>query len=1727
MNHPDELLLLQYRFDTLEGADKERVADHLRTCSDCTIRYAALGKKVEKLSAWDAEADFQDGLVEQAMDRVRARAADDAERAGDLPAAAPPLGPPPASAEAPPPGASDAKKTPPPPLPRTVRLPVPMPEPEPAPAPEPPFPGLAVWLGLRGGLPTSTLRFALTALMAVAFLGLAGGELYWRAQSVKLDTRVVGPTVLAPGGSASVQVTLVDVEERSPVKGAPLELALVQGQKRWPLFKGTSDDQGRVSADFLVPDDVPPGAQWEVTARGLGETDTVTQPVEVRREVKLHLSTDKPLYQPGQTIHVRALALQASTLRPVAGEALAIEVLDPKGNRLGLKQQPLGRFGVGSFDFELADGIALGTYQVKAKAGEATSQLELEVARYTLPKFAITLTPERDAYLAGETLRLKVLARTFFGKPVGKAQVRAILARPNGVVLTQAQETTSGDGDAELSLPLPATLGRPGAPEAVRILAEVKDAAGQLESKQLSLLVGRELLSVALVPAQGTLAPGVANEVLVLTTTADGKPVAADVELELGGEPHKLRTGANGVGAFELTQAHGGGTVTGTARVLDTTGRQATLPVAIPVSLQPAFLHVDRALVAPGAKLEVKIRVGDSLLSRRMALELRREGQLLGRQELGALHKDGTAVATLTLPRQVTGALDLELVPLSGEVIEQHRPLPPPPPRPRERNRREVMEEKVLRRPVAPPPIAARRAFASRRLLAADPRGVQVTMSADQSPYRPGATAKLKFEVKDPDGKPRAAVLGLAVVDESLFALTTSRPALARAFFTLGSALSLSRGPLSAADLAGVSWTEAEQLAAKVLFAGAVPPPPAAEAHSASAQLKLARLQQARGDFDQLSGPAWGAWGALLALVLAVALVRRAAGLWSGLLLAGLAWAAVTLGEVRFDLAVFLFALGVLAILIAHSLATRGVAWGALGAAGTAALAWLIVAPQGGLRHGPVADRGPRSPVAVGLMAPEAAKRQKSFAADEGFAARPAAAGILPPAPAAAMEAPRGLQKVAGGKAESEAERAAPEPEPERREVRVRQYFPETLYVHPELVTGEDGVAELELPIADSITSWRITALANTADGKLGTLEEPLKVFQDFFVDLDTPVALVVGDTAAVPIAVHNHLGERQTVRLEVEPSDGFEVLGEKTVKLDVPAGQLVGHELKVRVTAPGKHALKVRADGTRLSDVVQRELRVFEAGEERSASVSGTLKPGQAVPVTIALPPSAQPGSARLLARFYGSRVASAFGGLEGALRQPHGCFEQTSSTTYPNVLIWRHLELTGKKDSPAVAQARQYVGLGYQKLLTFEVPGGGFEWFGRAPANQVLTAYGLLEFKDMAQVFPVDPNVIARTQEFLVRRQKPDGGWEADRANLADGLWRSSFSARLNVSAYIAWALAESGYRGAALERAADYLAQNAAQTEDPYTLALITGTLARAGHGQARAIAERLEGLALASGEERSFKPTEATVYYSRGDGAEAEATALAAQALMAAKTGGATVKGALSWLAKHRDYRGTWHSTQGTVLALRAILMGEAKESDQQVKISVNGGGAASVEVKASADRAATVDLAARVKAGDNIVTLESSGEAPFQVVLTWVQPWREAGADERDPLSLKVSFGRTKAKVGDIVPVDLKVTYRRPEASGMVVASLGVPAGLQVLGEDLEALKAAGTVARYELSPGVVNLYLDKLRANAPVALALRFKAASKVTTKGQGSLAYLYYSPEVRAKSPAQGMVID
>lgn len=1686
MSHPSEESLLFYRFGTIEPDAAQDIAEHLRTCVECAHRYARLGEAIARLDAYDAEASADEAVLSSALARATAVLV------------VPPVQPPVIAAERRPSLSTGAGLTP-----RTA-------------AAEPPWPGWRAWLGLGAGASHRLLRLA-TTLGVCAWVATVGGGSLALHLGEPFQTRVQGEEDLLSGGHSLLRVSVLSLR-REPIEGASVSVGLRTPAGSLVLFEGRTDGQGDVDASLSLPIIEAAEAELEVVVKARGQTDVVRHPVKLQARYQVHLGTDKPLYQPGQTMHLRALAMRVPRTTPAEGKEVLFEVRDPQGTRIVSQKARISRYGISSHNLELADDVALGTWRLSATVEGVEAVTKVQVARYTLPKFKLLVTPEHETVLAGARINARLAASYFFGKPVGGAAVRALVLRKSGAVLAEVKARTDADGSAQLTAELPPSLAEDEA-EPVTWAVEVRDAAGQEESVHRAFTVARKPLTVEVFP-EGYLVPGVEHTIFVVTQTPDGQPVSCEVELTEGQRTFAVHTARTGLGHFTFTAA-ASGPLRFSARAVDAQGRRVTEEVPLWVEPQERLLvKSHKALYRPGEPVEVLVQSAEE--SPAVTVEARAEGRLIQRTRV-VLSGDGPrrGTGTLLLPADFLGELTLLAFAQSHHAEERARH--------DDAARREIPAWRLR----------------SQRILVAEPEALVVKVSTDRRAWRPGEEAKVRFEVTDGQGKPKVAALGISVVDESLFAAAGGRTAEARASFLVRQALLKPRFGMSAAALvASPAWTDDEQWAGRLLLAGpsekeqgkellsakppgeakpSSPPPLTRPAFFDSSRAKnVNRFGQLKGLLQVIGIGLATAVGLLLLAMLLVARPGKATGvavvalvvmLPSSMVLAGVA-AGVALGVA------VLAALAGLAFVLLRGHWLRFAPY-AVFVLLTCFTPWRLLFGARTLESHPTS----MSPEQVALANRERDEAQSEAALAQRIALESAAdfERRFAPSPTR-LDRASDFVPASGNLTPLGVAPPRLGVPPPRREVHLRQHFPETLYVHPELVADERGVAELTVPLADSITSWRLQALASSADGKLGSTDAPLKVFQSFFVELDTPVALVRGDAATVPIAIHNYLDAPQEVRLEVQEEPWFELVGSAELKVSLAAGAVEGRAIRIRVKEPGQHTLTVRADGSAESDAVARRLLVTEAGKGAQATVSGRLVPGVTSKVALDIPKAAV-GAVDLTVKLLGSRGATALDGIEGTLAQPHGCFEQTSATAYPNVLVTHYLDRSGRWTPELRRSTARYLSLGYQRLVGFEVSGGGFEWFGRAPASQLLTAYGLMEFTDMARVFPVDPALLTRTQQFLRSRQTADGSWNVDARMLRDGLFRTELSGRLAVTAYIAWALAETGVKSPELRAAQSYLVRHLGGVDDAYTLALVAAGLVTTGHPASAGAVKALVGKAQWSGDRVSFKPAGPTVYYGRGGAAEVETTALAAYALIEAKAAPELVKGALDFLLAQRLGHGAWASTQATVLSLKALLaMEELHRASPSVKVVVNGASLGALELSDGSSK--VLALGDRAKKGLNVVELTSDFEAPFVASASYTLPWRSKGDDRDAPLALAVAYGVREVEVGGVVPAEVTLSYRGAEVSGMAMVGLGVPAGLRLLKEDLEALKAAGKLGKYQLEAGKAWLYLDRLSPGSTSRFSVRFKAVSSVDTRGVGSEAYLYYEPAVRASAGPVPIVV-
>ncbi len=612
------------------------------------------------------------------------------------------------------------------------------------------------------------------------------------------DLLVSAPRELEPGSVAVVHARLlesVSLAESRAVAGADLS-AFLEGRAGRKLVSARTDENGVAQLVFEVPQ--LEGA-FELRVSGRAPSGPVEHRFDVKlaRKGKVLLVTDKPLYQPGQVVHLRALALSEISGRPLAG-VLTFEVDDAKGNKLFKQKVELSPFGVASVRMPIAAEVNDGQWQARAFLGDANAPLAqaqrpFEVKRYSLPKFKLTATADQRTARPGDAVLLDVEARYFFGKPVqGEAVVEASLEGQRQRLVARLD----ANGKHRFELKAPAPSGDEGP---FSLSVTVTDTADHEQSTTASVIVSKQPLKVAVVPESAALRPGLGNRVYAVVTAPDGSPQRAKLSLELGGQKHEAESDESGVAVFELVPPHAGASHAWTPRghhlvhhaMVRATGRRgekAEQPVQLRVDAGPALLlRPERVLLTAGKPLSVEVRAAKEI--GQATVELWKGPQLVAAQEVPLAN--GLGSASLTVP-DFGGTLELRghaFVP-GGQI-----------------------------------------AHAARVLYAAPARALEVKVTPDRETYAPGDRAVIRFQVTGANGGAPAAI-GVVAVDESVYALQDIQPGLERAFFTVATQLAMPdfwKGQKPPTDLEDAvrsgDFSDKRERLARVLLAAAEPEP--------------------------------------------------------------------------------------------------------------------------------------------------------------------------------------------------------------------------------------------------------------------------------------------------------------------------------------------------------------------------------------------------------------------------------------------------------------------------------------------------------------------------------------------------------------------------------------------------------------------------------------------------------------------------------------------------------------------------------------------------------------------------------------------------------------------------------------------------------------------------------------------------------------------------------------
>jgi anti-sigma factor RsiW len=697
----------------------------------------------------------------------------------------------------------------------------------------------------------------------------------------------------------------------------------------------------------------------------------------------------------------------------------------------------------------------------------------------------------------------------------------------------------------------------------------------------------------------------------------------------------------------------------------------------------------------------------------------------------------------------------------------------------------------------------------------------------------------------------------------------------------------------------------------------------------------------------------------------------------------------------------------------------------------------------------------------------------------------------------------------------------------------VRFDFAETLYWHPVLVLP-GGKADVSFDLCDSLGAFEVTAFAHTPDGRLGSATQLLTSRLPLAVQPRIPLEVTAGDTIDIALSVANNTRENRTAHLSVAEHGNLSLVsGPPSVGVSVPAEAAVRKLYRFRPTVQEGEATLAftgKADGAP-ADTMRTTFRVVPEGFPILAAHSDVLE--KSATQEIVLPTTWIKGTLKCRVEVYPSTLADLQKGLESLLREPCGCFEQTSTSNYPNLLILQYLKESDQTKPEVERRARELLDRGYRQLTSFECLNSqkhakeGYEWFGgTAPAHEALTAYGLMEFRDMAKVHEVDPAMLKRTQQYLMSQRDGNGGFRRNPRAL-DTFGRAPDNI---TNAYIVWALTEGG-KDDDITKELNALHDQAKTSTDPYFLALVANSLInRAKTADAVVLLKKVAGLQKDDGH---LDAAQTSITGSGGRDLQIETTALAVLGWLKANPGefNAAVQKAIRWIGQQRGGYGGFGSTQSTILALKALILytNANKKTPEagELRLFVGEHQVAMRPFAAGATEPLTLsvpDAEKTLKSGKNTVRVEITGKNVFPYTLSWSYQTRQPASAENCPVKLAAKLDRTEAREGETVQLTARVENVSGKGQGMTVAILGLPGGLTIP-EDMKQLKdytrqpsdgGRPLVSHFEIRGRELVLYWRDLAPDQKIEVPIDLICRVPGEYSGPASRAYLYYNADYK-----------
>ncbi|MDR6967589.1 TonB-dependent SusC/RagA subfamily outer membrane receptor [Flavobacterium arsenatis] len=669
--------------------------------------------------------------------------------------------------------------------------------------------------------------------------------------------------------------------------------------------------------------------------------------------------------------------------------------------------------------------------------------------------------------------------------------------------------------------------------------------------------------------------------------------------------------------------------------------------------------------------------------------------------------------------------------------------------------------------------------------------------------------------------------------------------------------------------------------------------------------------------------------------------------------------------------------------------------------------------------------------------------------------------------------------------------------------------FRTCIYWNSVVQTNNKGEANFEFYNSDDNTSFKILAEGTSYKGDLGKAEATFAVKELIQTDAKVPLYASEEDVISIPIWLKNN--SQKSIKLEYNVDFEGKQNGEKAfVELNPDESKTVYISLvpkKVGKDFP----LEISLIGENFKSKIKKTIAVYSKGFPMNIDISGTKSQSQDFTIYEPMPSSLDAGF-----KLFYNPLSSIFDGLESMMREPSGCFEQVSSSNYPNIMAMQLMQF--KNTSPEFKdRALKFLENGYQKLKNYESKDGGFEWYGGNPGHEALTAYGLLQFHEMKEFINVDKKLVERSMDWLNSRKDNKGGFKQNSGKYGF----SGIKYEVN-NAYIVYVLSEIGRND--IGKQYETALQEALKSNDLYRMELVALASFNLNKTQNYKQLMQLIKAEIKKQGMQNLK-AEQSVINSYGRSMNTEIASLYALALLKEKEITKEVSDVLDFIQSSKNSYG-FGSTQATALALKAIT--------EFTKISINNTFTANATLKLNNQ---SVDLMQKDNSGNVILkNLKiNTGKNNFDIkipnessipYLFYVQYQTYKPNNSKDcKVVLKTKSLSNKVKISETARLEVEVQNTNKSEVSNPIARIGIPGGLTPEPWQLKELVEKNSIDYYEIFGNELVFYFRKLEGNEIRKINIDLKAIVPGMYQGVASSAYLYYENE--HKNWNQGIQIE